>query len=83
MAKLFELKIVNYSDFNIIINSEISNMSEDYQYACQRAELLGLSTPSEEEWVKSEEARKRNIVEDENLDDAKAQVKYSNLPKVK
>lgn len=51
-------------------------MSEDYQYACQRAELLGLPTPSEEEWANSEEAQKRNNVEEENLDDAKAQVKY-------
>ncbi|XP_043481231.1 uncharacterized protein LOC122510545 [Leptopilina heterotoma] len=47
-------------------------MSEDYQYACQRAELLGLPTPSQEEWANSEEAQKRNNEQEENSDIAKA-----------
>ncbi|XP_012526028.1 uncharacterized protein LOC105830891 [Monomorium pharaonis] len=29
-------------------------MSEDYQHACERAELLGLPRPSEEEWRQSQ-----------------------------
>ncbi|XP_033208858.1 uncharacterized protein LOC117167785 [Belonocnema kinseyi] len=48
-------------------------MSDDYKYACQRAELLGLSAPTEDEWAKSEAARKKEIEEQEAQDDAKAQ----------
>ncbi|KAF7991496.1 hypothetical protein HCN44_008808 [Aphidius gifuensis] len=29
-------------------------MSQDYSYACQRAELLGVAPPSEEEWKESQ-----------------------------
>ena len=57
-------------------------MSEDYKYACQRAELLGLAAPIEEEWVKSEEAQKRDIVEQEDQDDLQAKVKYLKIQKV-
>lgn len=32
-------------------------MSEDYQHACERAELLGLPKPSEEEWRQSQAAQ--------------------------
>lgn len=35
-------------------------MSEDYQHACERAELLGLSKPSEEEWRQSQAAQSEN-----------------------
>ena len=49
-------------------------MSDDYKYACQRAELLGLPAPTEEEWAQSEAARKREIEEQEAQDDIAAQV---------
>lgn len=35
-------------------------MSEDYQHACERAELLGLPRPSEEEWRQSQAAQSEN-----------------------
>ncbi|KYN14932.1 PREDICTED: uncharacterized protein LOC108765457 [Trachymyrmex cornetzi] len=35
-------------------------MSEDYQHACERAELLGLPKPSEEEWRQSQAAQGEN-----------------------
>ncbi|KYM92578.1 hypothetical protein ALC53_01034 [Atta colombica] len=35
-------------------------MSEDYQHACERAELLGLPKPSEEEWRQSQAAQSEN-----------------------
>lgn len=49
-------------------------MSDDYKYACQRAELLGLPAPTEDEWAQSEAAQKKEIEEQEAQDDAKAQV---------
>ncbi|XP_015608783.1 uncharacterized protein LOC107274295 [Cephus cinctus] len=39
-------------------------MSQEYIYACQRAELLGLPTPSEEEWAKSQKDIQRNLNEE-------------------
>ncbi|XP_058799426.1 uncharacterized protein LOC131668941 [Phymastichus coffea] len=48
--------------------------SQGYLYACQRAELLGLPTPTEQEWLASEEcARLREEQEQEAHDDAVAQ----------
>lgn len=41
-------------------------MSEDYQHACERAELLGLPKPSEEEWKQTQAAQCENR---ENNDD--------------
>lgn len=46
-------------------------MSEDYQHACARAELLGLSKPSEEEWRQTQAAQNENR---DNDDDAALQV---------
>lgn len=40
-------------------------MSEDYQHACERAELLGLSKPSEEEWRQSQAAQNENRDDDD------------------
>ncbi|XP_024892391.1 uncharacterized protein LOC112467803 [Temnothorax curvispinosus] len=45
-------------------------MSEDYQHACQRAELLGLPRPSEEEWRQSQAAQIENRRCDDDDDDA-------------
>lgn len=42
-------------------------MSEDYQHACERAELLGLPRPSEEEWRQSQAAQSENR-DDDNED---------------
>lgn len=47
-------------------------MSEDYQHACERAELLGLSKPSEEEWRQTQAAQNENRCD--NDDDAALQV---------
>ncbi|XP_001602420.1 uncharacterized protein LOC100118458 [Nasonia vitripennis] len=48
--------------------------SQGYLYACQRAELLGLPTPTEAEWLASEEcAREREAQEQDAHDDAVAQ----------
>lgn len=47
-------------------------MSEDYQHACQRAELLGLSMPSEEEWRQAQAAQNENCGDDD--DDGTLQV---------
>lgn len=44
-------------------------MSEDYQYACERAELLGLPKPTEEEWRQTQAAQSENRGND---DDASA-----------
>ncbi|XP_071563803.1 uncharacterized protein [Temnothorax nylanderi] len=44
-------------------------MSEDYQHACQRAELLGLPRPSEEEWRQSQAAQIENRRCDDDDDD--------------
>ncbi|GAB1870094.1 Synaptosomal-associated protein 29 [Camponotus japonicus] len=41
-------------------------MSEDYQHACQRAELLGLSMPSEEEWRQAQAAQNENCGDDDD-----------------
>ncbi|XP_029666497.1 uncharacterized protein LOC115237539 [Formica exsecta] len=43
-------------------------MSEDYQLACARAELLGLSKPSEEEWkqTQAEAAQNENRCDDDD-----------------
>lgn len=46
-------------------------MSEDYQHACERAELLGLSKPSEEEWRQTQAAQNENRCD--NDDDAALQ----------
>ncbi|KAL0134897.1 hypothetical protein PUN28_001581 [Cardiocondyla obscurior] len=46
-------------------------MSEDYQHACERAELLGLPRPSEEEWRQSQVAQGENRGDDD--DDAALQ----------
>lgn len=43
-------------------------MSQAYIYACERAELLGLPIPSEEEW------RETNDLNNDNDDDAVIQV---------
>ena len=48
-------------------------MSEDYQHACERAELLGLPKPSEEEWRRSQTAQSENR-RDVDDDDAALQV---------
>jgi len=47
-------------------------MSEDYQHACERAELLGLPRPSEEEWRQSQAAQSENRCDDD--DDGALQV---------
>ncbi|XP_011869251.1 PREDICTED: uncharacterized protein LOC105562790 [Vollenhovia emeryi] len=44
-------------------------MSEDYQHACERAELLGLPRPSEEEWRQSLAAQTENRRDDDGDDD--------------
>lgn len=44
-------------------------MSEDYQHACERAELLGLPRPSEEEWRQSQAAQGENRRRDDDDDD--------------
>lgn len=41
-------------------------MSEDYQHACERAELLGLSKPTEEEWRQTQAAQKENRCDDDD-----------------
>ncbi|XP_046738942.1 uncharacterized protein LOC124407136 [Diprion similis] len=47
-------------------------MAEDYAYACQRAELLGLPLPSQEEWTKSRQATDptKEEIEDSIAEDA-------------
>ncbi|XP_046417058.1 uncharacterized protein LOC124300571 [Neodiprion virginianus] len=47
-------------------------MAEDYAYACQRAELLGLPLPSQEEWTKSRQATEptKEEIEDSIVEDA-------------
>jgi len=49
-------------------------MSEDYQHACERAELLGLPRPSEEEWRQSQAAQSENRRDDNDDDDGALQV---------
>ena len=49
-------------------------MSEDYQHACERAELLGLPKPSEEEWRQSQAAQSENPRCNVDDDDAALQV---------
>lgn len=46
-------------------------MSQDYLYACQRAELLGQPAPTEEEWA---ETQKNINTDQEDVDEAVAQV---------
>ncbi|XP_012232881.1 uncharacterized protein [Linepithema humile] len=41
-------------------------MSEDYQHACERAELLGLPKPSEEEWRQTLAAQSENRCDDDD-----------------
>ncbi|KYM97924.1 PREDICTED: uncharacterized protein LOC108777966 [Cyphomyrmex costatus] len=41
-------------------------MSEDYQHACERAELLGLPKPSEEEWRQSQAANENRRCDDDD-----------------
>lgn len=48
-------------------------MSEDYNYACERAELLGLPIPSLEEWTESQKAQEADRADHED-DDAILQV---------
>lgn len=45
-------------------------MSQDYIHACERAELLGLPIPSEEEWKETQriEAEKINNDKDEVIE---------------
>ncbi|KAK2579704.1 hypothetical protein KPH14_011051 [Odynerus spinipes] len=45
-------------------------MSEDYNYACERAELLGLPIPSLEEWTESQKAQEADHADHEDDDDA-------------
>lgn len=45
-------------------------MSEDYQHACERAELLGLPRPSEEEWRQSLAAESETRRADDDDDGA-------------
>ncbi|KAF7414156.1 hypothetical protein HZH68_002645 [Vespula germanica] len=45
-------------------------MSEDYNYACERAELLGLPIPSFEEWTESQKAQEADRADHEDDDDA-------------
>ncbi|KAL6258830.1 hypothetical protein P5V15_010776 [Pogonomyrmex californicus] len=52
-------------------------MSEDYQHACERAELLGLPRPSEEEWRQSQAAHDENRRRDDNVDDVLQDLDYS------
>lgn len=47
-------------------------MSEDYQHACERAELLGLPRPNEEEWRQA--AQSENRRDDDDDDDGALQV---------
>lgn len=49
-------------------------MSEDYQHACERAELLGLPKPSEEEWRQSQAAQSEVGHHDDDDDDGVLQV---------
>lgn len=44
-------------------------MSEDYQHACERAELLGLPRPTEEEWRQSQAAQSETRRCDDDDDD--------------
>ncbi|XP_032671896.1 uncharacterized protein LOC116844473 [Odontomachus brunneus] len=44
-------------------------MSQDYQHACERAELLGLQKPSEEEWRQTQAAEGENDNDDGALQD--------------
>lgn len=48
---------------------------EDYQHACERAELLGLSKPSEEEWRQTQTAQNENRCDDD--DNALQDLNYS------
>ncbi|KAI4492021.1 hypothetical protein M0802_010146 [Mischocyttarus mexicanus] len=45
-------------------------MSEAYNYACERAELLGLPIPSFDEWTVNQKAQESNGAELEDEDDA-------------
>ncbi|XP_014480068.1 PREDICTED: uncharacterized protein LOC106747228 [Dinoponera quadriceps] len=49
-------------------------MSQDYQHACERAELLGLPRPTEEEWRKTQAAEGGNRNSD---DDALQDLDYT------
>lgn len=51
-------------------------MSEDYNYACERAELLGLPVPSLEEWTESQKAQEADRADHEDDDDAILQVHF-------
>lgn len=39
---------------------------QDYQHACERAELLGLPKPSEEEWRQTQAAQSENRRDDDD-----------------
>lgn len=45
-------------------------MSEDYNYACERAELLGLPIPNLEEWSESQKAQETDRADREDDDNA-------------
>ncbi|KYN42655.1 hypothetical protein ALC56_02990 [Trachymyrmex septentrionalis] len=51
-------------------------MSEDYQHACERAELLGLPKPSEEEWRRSQTAQSENRRDVDDDDAALQELDY-------
>lgn len=51
-------------------------MSEDYNYACERAELLGLPVPSFEEWTESQKVQETDRAVHED-DDAILQVYFA------
>jgi len=53
-------------------------MSEDYQHACERAELLGLPKPSEEDWRQTQAKQSENRCDDDN-DGGALQVNYAAL----
>jgi len=42
--------------------------SQDYQHACERAELLGLPRPSEEEWRQTQTTQSENRCNDDEDD---------------
>ena len=41
-------------------------MSQDYIHACERAELLGLPIPSEEEWKETQRIETQNANNDDD-----------------
>jgi len=47
---------------------------QDYQHACERAELLGLPKPSEEEWRRTMQSENRCTNDDDDDDDNALQV---------